>query len=47
MLHHLEQLEGTDDAFRLLHKALSESDILVSFNKLIHSDFVNNNYFNK
>lgn len=30
VLHHLEQLEGTDDAFKLLHKALIESDLVLS-----------------
>lgn len=30
VLHHLEQLEGTDDAFKLLHKALIEGDLVLS-----------------
>ena len=30
VLHHLEQLEGTDDAFKLLHKALIGGDLILS-----------------
>ncbi|TIC19411.1 RIC1-domain-containing protein [Wallemia mellicola] len=30
VLHHLEQLEGTDDAFKLLHKALVGGDLILS-----------------